>query len=67
MKKYSNSRLLPIVIAPAVMPAILLPLMLASHVPDNVIGGTLGFFIGIAVVALAWMAKGGSRCAPGGF
>ncbi|MEA3039005.1 MAG: hypothetical protein QOE79_1518 [Sphingomonadales bacterium] len=65
MRKSSNSRLLPVVLAPAVMPAILLPLMLANHVSDNVIGGTLGFFIGLAVVALAWMAKGGSRCAPG--
>jgi hypothetical protein len=67
MRKRPNSRLLPVAIAPAVMPAILLPLMLANHVPDNVIGGIFGFFIGLALVALGWMAKGRSRCAPGNF
>jgi hypothetical protein len=64
MRKNPKYRLLPVVIAPAIMPAILLPLMLANHVSDNLIGGTLGFFIGLAIVALSWMAKSTSPCGP---
>ena len=64
MRNKSNARFLPIVITAAVMPAILLPTMVSNHVSDDVLGATFGFFIGLAVLALVWMAKRRSSCAP---
>ena len=66
MPKKSNVRLLPIVILPAIAPAVLLPLVRSGHVPDYVLGGAFGFSIGLSVVALFWMAKRNSDCAPSG-
>ena len=66
MKKNSNARLLPLLIAPAILPAILLPVMLGHDVPDGLIGATMGFFIGLALVALVFMTRRNSRCAPPG-
>ena len=64
MRDKTNARFLPIVIAPAVMPAILLPIMVSNHVPGDVLGATFGFFIGLAILALVWIAKRRSSCEP---
>jgi uncharacterized RDD family membrane protein YckC len=63
MRDKLNSRLLPIAIAPAIMPAILLPVMLDNHVPAAVLGGIFGFFIALSIVAFIWVAKRSSNCA----
>ena len=59
-----NRRFLPVAILPAILPIVLLPVMLGAHVPDEVIGVSFGFFIGLSAVALFWMVKRNPRCAP---
>jgi hypothetical protein len=62
MQKNAKARVLPIVILPAIMPAILLPIAASHHVPDYLLGGAMGFFIGLAIVGLFWMIKRNGRC-----
>lgn len=62
MRKNPKARFLPLVILPAVMPALLMPTRRSLQVPDYILGSTMGFFIGIAIVGFAWMIKGNSRC-----
>ncbi|MEN2791603.1 hypothetical protein ABC974_18350 [Sphingomonas oligophenolica] len=57
MRKNAKARFLPIVMLPAIMPAVLVPPMLLLHVPDYVLGIAMGVFIGLAGVGIAWMAK----------
>ena len=64
MRKNSNARILPLVIVPAVIPAIMFPVMSGHRVPDGLIGAAFGFFIGLAVIALAFMAARSKRRAP---
>ncbi|MDB5721634.1 MAG: hypothetical protein JWP15_2252 [Alphaproteobacteria bacterium] len=67
MPNKSRARFLPILIMPAILPAMALPVMLSAHVPDSVLGATFGFCIGLSLVGLIWMARGKPRCAqPGG-
>jgi len=61
MRKNPKARFLPVIILPAIMPAILLP-VLSGHVPDSILGATMGFSIGLAIVGVAWMAKRKDRC-----
>jgi hypothetical protein len=58
MKKNSRARFLPVVMFPAILPAVLMPVMVSLHVPANLIGGAMGFSIGLAIVGVACMAKG---------
>lgn len=62
MEKTPRTRFLPVVILPAVMPAVLMPAMVNHHVPDNLLGGAMGVSIGLAIVGLIWMKKGKRRC-----
>ncbi|KTT67963.1 hypothetical protein [Sphingomonas sanguinis] len=61
--KNARTRYLPIVIVPAIMPAVLTPLLVSQHVPDNLIGGAMGVSIGLAIVGLVRMKRGPGRCA----
>ncbi len=61
--KNSKARFLPVVMLPAIMPAVLTPLLVNLHVPDSMIGGAVGVSIGLAIVGVIRMAKGG-RCLP---
>jgi hypothetical protein len=61
VRKNPRTRFLPLVIAPAIMPAVLLPLLRSLEVSNAVLGGVMGLFIGLAIVGLAWMIKG-SNC-----
>ena len=63
MRNKSNATLFTAIIFPAVMPAILLPIIVSNHISDKVFGVTFGFFIGLAIVALVWMAKRRAGCA----
>lgn len=62
MGKNPKARFLPIVILPAILPAILLPTLRSLQVSDDVLGGTMGVFIGLAIVGLVWMVKSNNRC-----
>jgi hypothetical protein len=62
MPKKPTARFLPIIILSAVTPAILMPVMTSSHVPDALIGATMGFSIGLAFVGLIWMVKRKGSC-----
>ena len=66
MKKNSKARFLPILIFPLIMPAILLPAMLSHHVSGDVLGATMGFCIGLAIVGLAWIVKRNGDCSTDG-
>ena len=57
MRKNPKTRFLPIVILPAIMPALLMPVMRTLHAPDSEVGAAMGFFIGLAIVGLIWMLK----------
>ncbi len=57
MRKNPRARMLPLVIMPAIMPALLLPMMANTQLPDYAKGGTLGFFLGLSLVGLFWMVK----------
>lgn len=59
----ARARYLPLVIVPAIMPAVLMPVLVNQHVPDNLIGGAMGVSIGLAIVGLVRMKRGGGRCA----
>ena len=61
MRYNPKARFLPIVILPAIMPALLLPVLVSIHAPDYVMGGAMGFFIGIAIVGFAWMLRSNHR------
>jgi len=61
--KNARTRYLPLVIVPAIMPAVLMPVLVSQHVPDNLIGGAMGVSIGLAIVGLVRMKRGGGRCA----
>ena len=62
MKKDPRARFLPLVILPAIMPAMLMPVVLNHHVSDGLLGGAMGVPIGLAIGGLVWMKKGGRRC-----
>ena len=62
MKKNPRSRFLPVFIIAAIMPAVLMPSIVSHHVSDNLLGGAMGFSIGLAIVGLVWIRKGGRRC-----
>ncbi len=64
MDKNPGARLLPLVIGPAIMPALLLPMMANRHLPDYVQGGTMGVFLGLSIGGLFWMVRRNGRCAP---
>lgn len=61
--KIARTRYLPLVIVPAIMPAVLTPVLMSQHVPANLIGGAMGVSIGLAIVGLVWMKRGRGRCA----
>ena len=61
MRCNPKARFLPIVILPAIMPAVLLPVLMSIHAPGYVMGGAMGFFIGIAIVGFAWMLRSNHR------
>ena len=61
MRRNPKARFLPIVILPAIMPAVLLPVLVSIHAPDYVMGGAMGFCIGIAIVGFVWMLKSNNR------
>jgi hypothetical protein len=46
------------------MPAIMLPVMSGHQVPVGLTGAAFGFFIGLAIVGLAFMAARSKRRAP---
>lgn len=60
MRNNPRVRFLPIVMLPAIMPAILMPAM-RYRLSDNLLGGMMGVSIGLAIVALVWMAKADRR------
>jgi hypothetical protein len=62
MRKNSRTRFLPVVIFPAILPAILMPVMRSLQVPDFVIGFTMGSCIGLTLVGIYWMIKGNKDC-----
>jgi len=43
-----------------------MPVLVSQHVPDNLIGGAMGVSIGLAIVGLVRMKRGGGRCATTG-
>jgi hypothetical protein len=61
--KSSKAALFPFVIAPAIMPAMAVPLLSRSHVPDFALGGVAGFFIGLSITGIMLMAKRTDACA----
>ena len=60
MKGNARERYLPVVIFPAIMPIMLLPGMKADLAP-YLYYGMRGLSLGLAVIAVAWMAKGTSH------
>jgi hypothetical protein len=66
MRKNPKTRFLPIVILPAILPALLMPVLRSLEVPDSVLGGTMGFSIGLAIVGLIWMVKPSSPSSAAG-
>lgn len=61
--KHARTRYLPLVIIAAIMPAVLMPVLVSQQMPANLIGGTMGLSIGLAIVGLVRIKKGGGRCA----
>jgi hypothetical protein len=61
--KRSRSALLPLVIIPAIMPAVVLPLLSRAHAPDLALGAAAGLFLGLSIIGLIGFAKGGRGCA----
>ena len=61
--KNARTRYLPLVIVPAIMPAVVMPVLVSQHVPDNLIGAAMGISIGLAILGLVRMNRGGGRCA----
>ena len=61
MTRNSKTRFLPLVIFPALMPAILFPALRATHVSGVALGAAAGFCIGLPVVGIVWMVKGKNR------
>lgn len=61
--KNARARYLPLIIFPAIMPAVLTPVLVSQHVPSDLIGGVMGVSIGLAIVGLVWMKRGRDRCA----
>jgi len=60
MKGNARERYLPVVMFPAIMPIMLLPGMKADLSP-YLYYGMWGLSLGLAVIAVAWMAKGTPR------
>lgn len=60
MKTNPRVRFLPIVMLPAIMPAVLM-LAARHHVPDTLLGAGMGVSIGLAIVGLVWMIRDGRR------
>ena len=56
-----SARLLPLVIIPAMLPAVLFPVLQSLHAPDAVLGGTMGVLIGLAVLGLIRITRD-TRC-----
>jgi len=61
--KNARNCYLPLVIVPAIMPAVVMPVLVSQHVPDNLIGAAMGISIGLAILGLVRMKRGGGRCA----
>ncbi|RYF11015.1 MAG: hypothetical protein EOO77_20330 [Oxalobacteraceae bacterium] len=61
--KNARTRYLPLVIVPAIMPAVVMPVLASQHVPDTLIGAAMGISIGLAILGLVRMKRGGGRCA----
>ena len=61
--KNARTRFLPLVIVPAIMPAAVMPVLVSQHVADNLIGAAMGISIGLAILGLVRMKRGGGRCA----
>ena len=61
--KNARTRYLPLVIVPAIMPAVVMPVLVSQQVPDNLIGAAMGISIGLAILGLVRMKRGGGRCA----
>lgn len=61
--KNARTRYVPLVIVPAIMPVVVMPVLVSQHVPDNLIGAAMGVSIGFAIVGLVRMKRGGGRCA----
>lgn len=66
MRKNARVRFLPIVIVPALMPALLLPMLTRFHLPDSALGGSMGFFVGLALAGFIWIIKGKTGCSTDG-
>ena len=67
MTKNPKIRFAPLIILPAIMPAVLLPVLRSSQISDAALGGIMGIFIGLALVGLSWMIKGNSCSSPDGW
>ena len=61
MTTNSRVRFLPIVMIPSILPAVVMPAM-RNYVPANMLAAAMGVSIGLAIVGLAWMIKGGRGC-----
>ena len=61
MRYNPKARFLLIVILPAIMPALLLPVLGIIHAPDYVMDGAMGFFIGISIVGFVWILRSNNR------
>ncbi|GGA37940.1 hypothetical protein [Sphingomonas psychrolutea] len=61
MTTNSRVRFLPIVMIPAILPAVVMPAM-RNYVPANMLAAAMGVSIGLAIVGLAWMIRGGCGC-----
>jgi uncharacterized RDD family membrane protein YckC len=61
VRKKPKTRFLPSVIFLPILPALLVPILTDLHVPDNVLGGTPGFFIGLSIVGFVWMIERSGR------
>ncbi len=64
MKTNSRVRFLPIVMIPAILPAVMMPAM-RNHLPVDLLAAAMGVSIGLAIIGLAWMIRGGRRCSDG--
>lgn len=65
MRKNSRTHLLPVAIFPAILPALVVPILRNLKLPDYVVGATMGFCIGLAIVGIAFMLEIG-RCSTDG-
>lgn len=64
MHNSPRRRFLPLILFPAVMPAILLPVLANHHLPDALLGLGTGISLGLALVGLVWIRQGKRRCSP---